>query len=285
MRDVTVVVTGGSMGVGYACAQQLVREGARVVLCARGREALEEAAVALRSEVAGAVVRTVAADVAEPDQVERVFDAAEEWEAGGVRGVVHAAAVLGPIGPVVGQDPTAWLQAVRVNLYGTFLVARAACRRMIRAGSGGSIVLLSGGGATGPFPNYTAYASAKAGVARFAENLALEVARHGIRVNCLGPGFVATRMHQQTLAAGEAAGHDYLERTKADLARGGVPASLAAHAAVFLLSERASGISGRLLAVPWDDWKRWPDHLDDMRDPDLFSLRRIVPRDRGKDWQ
>ncbi len=283
MQGSTAVVTGGSMGIGLACARELVRAGARVVLCARGAEALERAAVELRDEAAGAAVRTVAADVASARDVERVLDAADKW--GGADGLVHAAAVLGPIGPAIDVEPEAWFEAVRVNLLGTLLMAQSACRRMIRRSRGGSIVLFSGGGAATPFPNYTAYATSKVAVVRFAETLALEVAPYGIRVNALAPGFVATRMHDATLAAGEAAGLAYLERTKAELARGGVPPELAARAAAFLLSPRAEGITGRLLAAPWDDWARWPEHREEIQGGDLFTLRRIVPRDRGKDWQ
>ncbi|MHB1861365.1 MAG: SDR family NAD(P)-dependent oxidoreductase [Gemmatimonadaceae bacterium] len=278
-----IIVTGGSMGIGLTCARYLVKEGARVILFARGQEQLDYAAATLRSEVGGAAVRALAGDVSVAGAIEHVMDAAEEW--GGLDGVIHAAAVLGPIGAVVNADPEAWFDAVRVNLLGTFLVARASCQRMIRRGKGGSIVLFSGGGSATPFPNYTAYACGKVGVVRFAETLAQEVAPYNIRVNCLAPGFVATRMHQYTLAAGEAAGVSYLARTKAELAKGGASPELAARAAAFLLSQRAAGISGRLVAAQWDDWNQWPEHVDEIRDSDLFTLRRIVPHDRGKDWQ
>jgi NAD(P)-dependent dehydrogenase (short-subunit alcohol dehydrogenase family) len=147
------------------------------------------------------------------------------------------------------------------------------------------VVLLSGCGAGSPFPNYTAYASGKVAVARFAETVALEVAPHAIRVNCVGPGFVATRIHEQTLAAGDAAGAEYLQKTKDELARGGVPPAVAARAIVFLLGPASRGITGRFLAAPYDGWEQWRDHLDQIRGSDLFTLRRIVPRDRGMDWQ
>ncbi len=283
MADGTVVVTGGSMGIGFACARRLAAEGAQLVLCARGAEALERAAAALRTEFPKATVRAQTADVSVGADVERVLDTAAAL--GELHGVVHAAAVLGPIGPTVDVNPDAWLEAVRVNLFGSFLVARAACRRLMAARRPGSIVLFSGGGGTGPFPNYSSYASGKAAVVRFTETLAQEVAPAGIRVNCVAPGFVVTRMHEATLRAGEAAGHDYLERTKRELASGGVNPELAARAVAFLLSDKARGVTGRLLAAPWDDWTSWPGHLEEIQDSDLFTLRRIVPRDRGRDWQ
>ena len=278
----TVVVTGGSMGIGYACAEEILRCGGAVVICARGERELAAAAEKL-SMVPGACVRAVRGDVTSADDVTRMLDAARDL--GGLGGVVHSAGVYGPIGPVVKVDPPAWFEAIRVNLFGTLLVAREACRRMIEQRVAGLIVLMSGGGAATPFPNYTAYACGKVGVARFAETLAIEVAQHGIRVNCVAPGFVATRLHEQTLAAGEALAGTFVDKTKAELAKGGVPPSVPARTAAFLLSSQATGITGRFVAAPYDGWDKWPDRLDKIAGSDLFTLRRIVPRDRGMDWQ
>ena len=282
VRGLTVVVTGGSRGIGLACAEELLRGGGRVVICARGERSLQEAATRLRS-IPGAALQAVAADVTSAVDVERVLDAA--YDLGGLDGLVHCAAVLGPIGPVVGVEPDSWWEAVRVNLFGTFLIARAACRRMLARGTHGSVVLLSGGGAATPFPRYTAYACGKVGVVRFTETLALEMAEHGVRVNCLAPGFVATRLHEQTVAAGAAAAGSNWETTVARLKDGAVPASVAARTAAFLLSPGSQGITGRFVAAPYDGWQHWPERLEQIRDSDLFTLRRIVPRDRGMDWQ
>jgi 3-oxoacyl-[acyl-carrier protein] reductase len=229
-------------------------------------------------------VHAVPTDVTVEGDVARLFDAAKDL--GGLHGVVHAAGVYGPIGPVVGVAPDQWFDAVRINLFGTFLVAREACRRMMDSKSAGSIVLMSGGGAATPFPNYTAYACGKVGVVRLTETLALEVAETGIRVNCVAPGFVVTRLHQQTLDAGDAlAGGAFVAKTKAELAKGGVPVSVPARTVAFLLSSLAADITGRFVAAPYDDWEKWPDHLAQIRGSDLFTLRRIVPRDRGMEWQ
>jgi NAD(P)-dependent dehydrogenase (short-subunit alcohol dehydrogenase family) len=278
----TVVVTGGSMGIGYACAEEIVRSGGAVVICARGESDLASAAKRLEA-IPGARVRAVRADVTLAREVAGVLDAAQGL--GGLDGVVHAAGVYGPIGPVVKVDPDAWFDAVRVNLFGAFQVARAACQRMIAQGRPGSIVLMSGGGAATPFPNYTAYACGKVGVVRFTETLALEVAAHGIRVNCVAPGLVATRLHEQTLTAGEDLAGDFVEKTRTELAKGGVPVSVPARTVAFLLSARAAGITGRFVAAPYDGWEQWPAHGAEIAGSDLFTLRRVVPRDRGKDWQ
>lgn len=270
------------MGIGLACAEECARSGARVVICARGASALE-AAVERLSALPDAQLRSVVADVTRTDDVERLLEVATGF--GGLDGLVHAAGIYGPIGPVVKVDPDRWLDAIRVNLFGTFVVTQAVCRRMIERGVHGSLVLLSGGGAATPFPNYTAYACSKIGVVRFTETVALEVAPHGIRVNCLAPGFVVTRLHQQTLQAGPELAGDFFETTKAQVSKGGVSPTVAARTAAFLLSARAEGISGRFVASPYDGWEQWPERLEQIRGSELFTLRRIVPRDRGMDWQ
>jgi NAD(P)-dependent dehydrogenase (short-subunit alcohol dehydrogenase family) len=278
---VVAVVTGGSTGIGLACAEELARAGASLVICARSAVQLEAAAASLAGS--RAKVRTVRADVSLADDVAGVFEAADGW--GGATALVHAAAVLGPIGAMVGVDSAAWFETIRINLLGTQLVAGEAARRMIAKQRAGAMVLFSGGGGGYAFPNYTAYACSKAAVVRLAETLALELAPHGIRVNSLAPGFVATRMHEATLRAGESSGSEYLERTRMELMRGGTPASVAARATRFLLSPRAAGITGRFVAAPYDGWEHWPEWLDKIAGSDLFTLRRIVPRDRGMDWQ
>jgi len=278
----TVLVTGGSMGIGLACARELIAQGACVFIAARGQGTLADALDQLRS-LAPDRVRGATADVSVPASVEELFGRVSAF--GKLAGVVHAAGIYGPIGKIRSLDPDKWLEAVRVNLFGTFLVTRAACRAFSATKNGGSIVLLAGGGAATPFPSYTAYASSKVAVVRLAETVALEVAAEGIRVNAIAPGFVATRLHQQTLEAGAELAGEFLETTKARLAEGGVSPGVAARAAAFLLSDRARDITGRFLAAPYDDWEHWPEHLDQLVGSDLFTLRRIVPRDRGQDWQ
>lgn len=275
LHDKSILVTGGSMGIGLACARAALDAGARVMICARGAEALAAAA----AELGG--VATARADVGEPDEVEALFEAFAT-AFGRCDGVIHCAGVYGPIGPITELDPGAWWDALRINLFGTFLVARAAARRM-RAAGGGRIVLFSGGGASGPFPNYTAYASGKAAVVRFTETIAQELGPE-IEVNCIAPGFVATRLHRETLDAGARAG-TFLDRTRAELERGGVAPEVGAAAAAFLVSDAAAGITGKFVAAPYDGYRAWPERLEALQTTDVFTLRRILPRERGMDWQ
>jgi len=275
-----ILITGGSMGIGYACAERCLEAGARVMIAARG--AADLSAAAARLAPLGDVVAH-AADVSRAEQVDALVAAAVA-RFGTLDGVIHAAGVYGPIGRVVDVDPSEWFDAIRINLLGTFLVARQASRVMVGQPRGGRVVLFSGGGAAAPFPHYTAYACGKIAVVRLTETLAQELAADNVEINCVSPGFVTTRLHQQTLAAGERAG-SFLEHTRRHLSGGGVPAAVGASAAAFLVADAAKGITGKFVAAPYDTWSAWPDRLGALHDTDIFTLRRILPVDRGMDWQ
>jgi NAD(P)-dependent dehydrogenase (short-subunit alcohol dehydrogenase family) len=261
-----VLITGGSMGIGAAVARVLAQRGERVVLVARGREALETTRVDLPGE--GHEVHAL--------------DVSDEtgWQAlagglGELHGLVCAAAVLDPVGPVGSYEPRHFRRALEINVVGTLLAIHY-CLPALRAAQG-AIVTFSGGGSTAPLPRYDAYAASKAAVARLSENLAIELAPAGVRVNCVAPGFVATRMHETTLAAGPAAaGADYYERTRRELAAGGFPAAEAAELVCLLLSDRAAvPFTGKLLSAQWDPWRE-PAYRERLTvERDLATLRRI----------
>lgn len=256
-----VLVTGGSMGIGAACAHRLASDGWVVVVAARGREEIEATVAALDGEGHEALVL----DVGDP----AAWTGASSSLAG-LDALVHAAAVIGPIGSAEEIDPDAFLEALRVNVLGTLLAVRS-CLPALRK-SGGPIVAFSGGGATGPLPRYDAYAASKAATVRLVENLAAD----GVWINAVAPGFVATRMHEATLAAGpQGAGDEYFARTKRELDAGGTSPEVAAELVAFLLSDAAHGISGRLISAPWDPWceREFQERLRGERD--LATLRRI----------
>jgi NAD(P)-dependent dehydrogenase (short-subunit alcohol dehydrogenase family) len=267
----SIVVTGGSMGIGEVVARTCLQSGANVTICARGAEALAKSIESFQAAGFGKSIASISIDVSKPEDVARAFDASIA-RFGKVDGVVHAAAVLEPIGSILEVDPQAWLRTVEIDLYGSFLVTREACARM-RA-SGGRIVLFAGGGASAPYANFTAYACSKVAVVRFAETVAQEMQPFGIEINALAPGLVATRMIEQTRSAG-------LDSPSAPF----VSPEIAARAAAFLLSAAAGGITGKFVAPNYDDYARWPEHLEELRSTDAFTLRRILPKDRGMQWQ
>lgn len=283
LRGKNLLITGGSMGIGRATVELCLRAGARVVLCARGQEAIDGTVEALQ-EKGYQQVRGIAADVTDAVRMDAAMTFVEE-SFGTLHGVAHAAGVYGPIGQVVDVDPALWMKAVENNLFGTFVTVRQACLRF-RSSGGGRIVLFSGGGASTAFPNYTSYACSKVAMVRFAETVAVEMSADGIEINCVSPGFVATRMHEQTLASGpDRAGREFWNSTREWLSAGGLSAGVGGSAAAYLLSDAARGISGKLVAAQHDDWSDWHRHLAELQGSELFTLRRVLPRERGADWQ
>ena len=278
-----VLITGGSMGIGKAAVRACLEADANVVICARGKDDIERTVAEFQADGFADKVAGITADVSSERDIERALDFVEN-RYGAVNGVIHAAGIYGPIGSILDISPTEWFDAIRINLFGAFLVTRQAGRRMRNSG-GGRIALYSGGGGGTPFPYYTAYASSKVAIVRFTESIAVELAPDNIEVNCIAPGFVATRLHQQTVSAGTAAGGEFLEKTKAVIENGGVSPDVGGKAAAFFISDLAKGITGKFVAAPYDGYTEWPQHLSALQDSELFTLRRILPKERGMDWQ
>jgi NAD(P)-dependent dehydrogenase (short-subunit alcohol dehydrogenase family) len=260
-----ILVTGGSLGIGLEVSRELARRGARVIVAARGIDAIEAAIDALD----GTGHEGISLDVSDPRAWQ---EAAVGIDAGGgLHGLATAAGVLGPIGALEDVRAADLTETIAINLLGTVLALQFALPRL-RA-SGGRAVTFSGGGGTSPLPRYDAYAVSKAAVVRLTENVAAD---GEIEINAVAPGFVATRMHDGTLRAGpEAAGQSYYERTCEQLRAGGFPASEAAELVAFLIGPGAAGITGRLISAQWDPWRE-EDFRGRLRnDSDLAKLRRI----------
>jgi 3-oxoacyl-[acyl-carrier protein] reductase len=277
------IITGGSRGFGLAVAHAFVEEGASVMVCARDASALDRAREHLSSVIRGARVLTMTADVASPAQMRAVVETTVA-ELGGLDVLVCNAGIYGPKGPLQDVDWDEWTSAITVNLLGVALACRSALPHFLRH-RGGKIVILSGGGATRPMPRLSAYAASKAAVVRLAETLAEEVRDAGIDVNALAPGAMNTRMLDEVLEAGpERVGVAYYQQALRQKAEGGVAPEVGARLCVFLASRASDGITGKLLSAVWDPWEALPEHLGALRDSDIYTLRRIVPSERGQEW-
>lgn len=280
----TALVTGASMGLGLAITKAYVAAGASVFMAARDETKLERAAAGVASSASATqIVKAQVADVSHPLDVERLV-AATLGAFPHLDVLVNNAGVYGPKGPIDEVDWQAWADAVNVNLLGSVLMARTVLPHF-KARRYGKIVQLSGGGATAPLPRISAYAASKAGIVRFAETLAEEVREYGIDVNAIAPGALNTRLLDEVLEAGPGrVGNDFYQRSVKQRAEGGTPLDEGANLAVFLASAASDGITGKLISAVWDPWRSLPMHLDDLKRTDLYTLRRIVPRDRGLDW-
>lgn len=270
------IVTGASRGLGAEIARAYAAAGASVLATARDAAALVEAH--------RPPVETLAVDLRERDAGDRLVAAAVE-RFGRLDVVVSNAGVLGPLGPIDDVSWDAWVETVQVNLVAAAGLCRAAIAHF-RAQGSGKIVQLSGGGATGPRPGASAYAASKAAVVRLVETLAAETAADGIQVNAIAPGMLDTRMLDEVLSAGpDRVGADEYARAVALREDGGADPREAAAVAVLLGSSAGDQITGRLISAVWDPWRSLPARSTELAETDVYTLRRIVPADRGLDWE
>ena len=280
----SALISGGSQGLGFAVAKQFVEAGANVMLCARNAESLSNAQEALQKHAKnGARVLAQPADVASRESVEAVVATAlRAFQRLDI--LVANAGVYGTKGPIDEIDWEEWSQAIDINLKGTVLQCRAVLPSF-KQQRYGKIIILSGGGATKPMPNLSAYAASKAAVVRFAETLAEEVNDFHIDVNTVAPGALNTRLLDEILVAGaEKVGQAFYAEAIKQKQTGGTPLELGAALCTFLAAKESDGVTGRLISAVWDPWQKLPDYLDELKQSDIYTLRRIVPKDRGKDW-
>jgi len=270
LKNKTIVVTGGSMGIGLAIAEQCAREGARLILVSRHKKELVQAINSL-TNISKTKHSYYVLDVSQEGEVKKFANKLKK-EKRTINGLVNCAGIHGPIGKLGDIDLKTLKRTIEINLLGSINMCHYLIESLTQS-KRGKIVNLAGGGATSPFPNYSAYAISKVGIVRFTENIACEYPNFDI--NAIAPGFVITRMHNETIKAGEKAGSKHLARTKMEMGKGGTSPDLAARLAVFLLSKESDGITGKLISAPWDSWKQISFQNKLKKEQDFCTLRRI----------
>lgn len=232
------IVTGGVSGIGAAITERLVSEGASVVVADINGELIDSAA-----------------DVFGPGVVGRRTDVTDEADFEGLIGdTIERFGTLDTIFNVAGGSRTSslmdtsfadWDFTIRLNLYSAFLGTRLAARQFVAEGKAGTIVNIASLNALMPLYGGAGYSASKAGVVMLTKQAALELGEHGIRVNAVSPGLIATPP-MASLNAAPAVKQVFLDRIP--LGRDGQPAEVAA-AALFLASDDASYVSGENLVV------------------------------------
>ncbi len=266
-KSVSVLVTGAGRGIGKRLAIGFAARGAFVGLLARSKAELD--LCHLEIQHGGGAALRLRYDVTDYEQLCAASDRMRV-DCAPVQVLVCAAAVQGPIGAFTETSPKSWGEAVSTNLIGVMNSCRAVLPGMIERRSG-KIIVLTGGGAATPRPNFAVYAATKAALARFVESLAEEVSEHNVQINCMSPGGTYTHMTDQILAAGERAGWRETDDARQVRLTGGVAPERQIELAAWLGSEESNHISGRMIHVD-DDWKKLKKATVN---PELYTLRRI----------
>jgi 3-oxoacyl-[acyl-carrier protein] reductase len=282
MNNSWVLITGASRGLGAHLAKAFWDAGWNIALVARGYEDLCRLTDGLTSHVDQESI-LFPCDLSNSEAVSAlVKDLCEKLPRLDV--LINNAAIHGPIGPLVTNHLSAWNEVVQVNLLSPVALCHGLSNLISNSG-GGSIINLSGGGATAPRANFTAYASAKTALVRFSETLAEELLPQNIRVNCVAPGAMKTALLEEVVSSGaNSSGKREFEIAEKVIAEGGASMDKVADLALFLASSASIGITGKLISAVWDNWSEWPSHLEELSKSDAYTLRRIAGRDRGFTW-
>ena len=232
------LVTGGAQGIGYACAEALAADGARLVLADINVDGVKAAA-----EKLGNGTVAITCDVADPDQILAIFDQIEA-EVGTVEVLVNNAgiAIAGDFLETTYED---FKKVIDINLLGSFVALQRAAKGMVAAGTGGAIVNMSSVNALLAIPSIASYCASKGGVMQLTKASSLALAPHNIRVNAVGPGSIDTEM-LAGVNSNPAAMEMVMSRTP--LKKIGEPKDIA-DAVAFLASQKAKYITGETIYV------------------------------------
>ena len=282
-KNKNVLITGGTVGFGKALAEKFLNEGANISICSRNEQQLFDTQSELLSKFPNRIILVKKCDVSiEKDVKEFISYSLDTFKT--IHVLILNAGVYGPMGPIETVSLDEWRKSIDINLFGVLLP----CRELIphfKQNKYGKIIVLSGGGATNPMPNLSSYATAKAAVVRLVETLSKELSSYNVDINAIAPGAMSTRMIQQVIDAGpEIVGDEFFKKNQNWKQNGATSMALGTNLAVYLSSDDSNGVTGKLISAQWDDWKNFGNHLNDLQNSDIYTIRRIVPEDRNKKW-
>jgi NAD(P)-dependent dehydrogenase (short-subunit alcohol dehydrogenase family) len=256
-----ILISGASSGIGLYLSQQLTGE---------------EIWGISRRPVPTKGARHSICDVTDWLQVEALAaELHQEWNK--LDAIIHCAGTQGEIGPAMEVDPIRWVETVQQNIAGAYFLLRAIFPVLaLGAESRPRVILFSGGGASQPRPNFSAYGCAKTALVRLTEQLATEWGPSGPAINIVAPGAINTAMTEEVLRLGpDKVGSAEFERAQKQLSTGGGDPVRLLTLIRFLLSPAAEMVSGRFISAQWDS-------VDDVlavtqsSDKQLFTLRRVT---------
>jgi NAD(P)-dependent dehydrogenase (short-subunit alcohol dehydrogenase family) len=270
------LITGGSQGLGLEVVKKLLEFNRNVCVFSRRGIADSQITSDIQRAIASKCLLDYRGDVSSELDVLGLFQRLNEGNKRLV-GVVHCAGVYGPFGRIEELDTQKWIEAININLIGTFNILKNSVREF-KAHNIGNFVSLSGGGATSPMPRITGYAASKAGVVRLVESVAVDNIESNLTFNTVAPGLLKTQMLDEVLLADpEKVGRDFYDRMLIERQRGTNNIDPAVSLIVHLVTGQAPDVTGRLLSAVWDDWMEICNNKELLQNQDLYTLRRILP--------
>lgn len=268
-QNKSILITGGSRGIGKRLAIGFARLGARLALMARSRAELDLTHIEIEQNGGNAL--RIRGDVTDPEQMAVAVDRARVAYGGPPDILICAAGIQGPLQAFLQSSVKHWTEPLQVNLLGVVHACRAVLPGMVERRRGKILVLTCDGGVA-PKLHFSSYATAKTAIVRFVEAIAQEVADHNVQINSFDPGPTYTSMTDEVIRAGDRLDSKVVAAAVEARRTGGTSTEQQMKLAEFLASEASNHVTGRLIHVD-DDLKKLRNAV---LKPDAYTLRRVM---------
>lgn len=268
-QNKSILITGGSRGIGKRLAIGFARLGARLALMARSRAELDLTHIEIEQNGGNAL--RIRGDVTDPEQMAVAVDRARVAYGGPPDILICAAGLPGPLQAFLQTSVKHWTEPLQVNLLGVVHACRAVLPGMVERRRGKILVVTCDGGVA-PKLHFSSYATAKTAIVRFVEAIAQEVADHNVQINSFDPGPTYTSMTDEVIRAGDRLDSKVVAAAVEVRRTGGASTEQQMKLAQFLASEASNHVTGRLIQVD-DDLKKLRNAV---LKPDAYTLRRVT---------
>ena len=279
-KDRVGVIAGATGFLGRSLARHYADLGIHLILIGRDEAKLQTLENEL-TKYSSSKITTVALDF-DDDYFPKLFDKTSSFS-DRIEFFISTIGSQYPISPTLLCSANDWSKSIQTNLVVPACLAKFFIGKFVENGRG-SAILTSGGGAANARANFSAYASAKSGLVRFVETFASELEGLEVRINAIAPGIMPSKMMEEILENSALVGDTEALVAKRTLVEDKWDPKHVLNLCDFLISKESEGITGKLISAEWDNWNEWPQHIKELQESDLYTLRRITGRDRSQDW-
>jgi short-subunit dehydrogenase len=269
------IILGATGFIGSILSKHLANSGNELILVGTSKEALSQ----LKSDIynlSGNFVRTIEISKNNFDMYKFCLELQDDENE--IDFCINTIGTQPPLGNFIDLDFEEWFQNFEVNLKLNARLLQFFVRNFANRGAGSAIVF-SGGGSSNSRPQFSAYASGKTALVRLIEIVAQETLPFGVKINAIAPGVMPSKMQKEILANQSILDNSEVIKAKESLNSEFYDTKKITDLIDFLISDKSEGISGKLISADWDNWSDWPNWIDELKNSEIYTLRRITSKD------
>ncbi len=274
-----ILITGANQGLGLELAKHFYNLGANIIVCARNKSKFNNLRKFFKNK-SQQIIIIEKCDVSNSKHVDqffkKIFTKVKKIDI-----LINNAGIYGPKGEIENLSWKDFKKTIEINLFGSIYLIKKIIPHFKKYKKG-KIIQMSGGGAASPLPYFSAYATSKAAIVRFVENISKELVSEKIDINAIAPGPINTRMLDEVLSENpETVGRSFYKKSLIQKKNGGTDIKKIIDCIEFFCHKKSDGISGKLISVLWDNWNKFSNNKKVLRMSDLGNIRRVTGRDRN----